>query len=143
MTAEGGTPHDILPHSYPFVLIDKIIEIESGKRIVCLKNVTLNEEFFLGHFRDNPVVPGVLIIEAMAQASGLIVGAGSGVAVAAFLAGVRDARFRKLVVPGDQLIVKSALVKDFMPLYVFEAAAYVRDAIVAEAEITLTLQNSD
>ncbi len=136
MTVDYPAPGRVLPHSYPFVLIDKIIEREEGKRIVCLKNVTFNEEFFQGHFRENPVMPGVLILEAMAQASGLIIGTDR--PSAAFL-GKADARFRKAVMPGDRLIIKSSLIKEFRPLYVFEASAYVQDTVVAEAEITLTI----
>jgi 3-hydroxyacyl-[acyl-carrier-protein] dehydratase len=138
MTGDYHGPASILPHSYPFVLIDRIIEREEGKSIVCLKNVTCNEEFFLGHFRDNPVMPGVLIIEAMAQASGLIIGAAQ--PVAAFLSRIGDARFRRAVTPGDQLVIKSSVISEFRPLYVFEASAYVRDVIVAEAEITIAIQ---
>jgi beta-hydroxyacyl-ACP dehydratase FabZ len=141
MTDGYPAPSASLPHSYPFVLIDRIIEREEGKRIVCLKNVTFNEEFFRGHFTGNPVMPGVLIIEAMAQASGLTIG--SERPSGAFLVKIGDARFRKAVVPGDQLIIKSSLVREFSPLYVFEVAAYVRDSIVADAEITLTLNGPE
>ncbi|MGO9614592.1 MAG: 3-hydroxyacyl-ACP dehydratase FabZ [Dissulfurispiraceae bacterium] len=137
MTGECPAPAHLLPHSYPFVLIDKIIEREENKRIVCLKNVTYNEEFFQGHFKGRPIMPGVLIIEAMAQASGLILSADQPSAV--FLGRISDARFKKAVVPGDQLIIKSSLIKEFRPLYVFEASAYVEGVIVAEAEITLTI----
>ena len=137
MTDGYPAPSAILPHSYPFVLIDRIIEREEGKRIVCLKNVTFNEEFFQGHFTGNPVMPGVLIIEAMAQASGLIMG--SERPSAAFIAKIGEARFKRVVVPGDQLIIKSSLVKEFAPLYVFEVSAHVDDMIAAEAEITLTI----
>ncbi len=137
MTEDNPAPASILPHSCPFVLIDRIVEREEGKRIVCLKNVTFNEDFLQGHFRGNPIMPGVLILEAMAQASGLIIGAEH--TSAAFLASVGNARFRKAVVPGDQLVIKSSLLKEFQPLYVFEASAYVSDSIVAEAEITLNI----
>ncbi|MBI5026549.1 MAG: 3-hydroxyacyl-ACP dehydratase FabZ [Nitrospirae bacterium] len=136
MTDLNALPVTILPHSYPFVLIDKIIEFEKGKRIICLKNVTINEEFFTGHFRDNPVMPGVLIIEAMAQASGLIIGDEK---TGAYLTRVKDARFKKPVIPGDQLIIKSSLSQGFHPLYVFDVMAYVKEEIVSEAEITLTI----
>jgi 3-hydroxyacyl-[acyl-carrier-protein] dehydratase len=138
MTGGYQDPASILPHSYPFVLIDRIIEREEGKRIVCLKNVTCNEEFFKGHFEDNPVMPGVLILEAMAQASGLIIGPAQ--SNAAFLSRISDARFRRAVTPGDQLVIKANLIKEFRPLYLFEATAYVRDAVAAEAEITISIQ---
>lgn len=126
----------MLPHSYPFVLIDRIIEITEGKRIVCLKNVTINEEFFNGHFKKNPIMPGVLILEAMAQASGLIIG---GEKTGAYLIRIKDARFKKPIIPGDQLIIKSSLLQSFHPLYVFDSIAYVKEDIVSEAEITLTI----
>ncbi|MEK6622316.1 MAG: hypothetical protein AABZ13_07525 [Planctomycetota bacterium] len=76
MTNPYPSPSALLPHSYPFLMIDKIVELEENKRVVCLKNVSGNEEFFIGHFKGNPVMPGVLIIESMAQASGLIIGSG-------------------------------------------------------------------
>lgn len=132
----NALPLTTLPHSYPFVLIDKIIELGKGNRITCIKNVTINEEFFQGHFKDNPVMPGVLILEAMAQASGLIIGDKKS---GAYLVRIKDARFKKPVIPGDQLIIKSFLIKCFHPLYVFDVAAYVKDETVSEAEITLTI----
>jgi len=138
MTGGYQGPEGILPHSYPFVLIDRIVEREEGKRIVCLKNVTFNEEFFRGHFRENPVMPGVLILEAMAQASGLIIGPSQ--SGAAYLSRISDARFRRAVIPGDQLVIRADLIRDFRPLYLFEAAAYVQDVIAAEAEITISIQ---
>lgn len=137
MSSDYPVPARVLPHSYPFVLIDKIIERKEGKSIICLKNVTFNEDFFQGHFRDNPIMPGVLIIEAMAQASGLIISAEQ--PSSAFLGRVGEARFKRAVVPGDQLIIKASLIKEFRPLYVFEVSAQVQEVIVAEAEITLTI----
>jgi len=130
-------PFDILPHSYPFVLIDKIFEFEEGRRIVCLKNVTINEEFFQGHFRDNPIMPGVLIIEAMAQASGLLLS--SKKPKMAYLNRVKDARFNKPVLPGDQLIITSSLIHSFPPQYIFDSVVMVRDEVVSKAEIVLTV----
>jgi len=137
MTDPYPLPSTILPHSYPFILIDKIIELAGDKQIVCLKNVTINEEFFSGHFRENPVMPGVLIIEAMAQASGLIVG--NEHATMTYLSRVNDAKFKRPVIPGDQLIIKSSVIQKFPPLHIFEAVAYVNDEVVSEAEITLTI----
>lgn len=131
-------PAKLLPHAYPFVLIDRIVEREPGKRIVCCKNVTINEEFFKGHFPGQPIMPGALIIEAMAQASGLIVGSpdrpGAG-----FLSRVNDARFKRPVVPGDRLFITSVLTQSFAPLYVFSVVAQVDGSVVAQAEITLTV----
>ncbi|RJQ51659.1 MAG: beta-hydroxyacyl-ACP dehydratase [Nitrospiraceae bacterium] len=137
MTGTYPLPATILPHSYPFVLIDKIIDFEEGSRIICLKNVTVNEEFFSGRFRENPVMPGVLIVEAMAQASGLI--AAGGKQAAAYLSRINDARFIRPVVPGDRLLIKSSVIQKFHPLYVFEVSAYVDNNIAAEAEITLSM----
>ena len=137
MTNPYPPPGTLLPHAYPFLMIDKIVELEENKRVVCLKNVSGNEEFFIGHFKGNPVMPGVLIIESMAQASGLIIGSGKPAVM--YLSRVNDARFKKAVMPGDQLIIKSSLVHKFHPLYVFEAAVYVNDMVVSEAEITLAI----
>ncbi len=100
--------------------------------------MTFNEGFFLGHFKDNPVMPGVLIIEAMAQASGLIID--SGHPTAAYLSRVNDARFKKTVTPGDQLVIESEIIHEFPPLYLFKVVAYVRDEVAASAEITLAIK---
>ena len=147
MTEKYPLPQAILPHSYPFIFIDRIIEREEGKRIVCLKNVTFNEGFLQGHFKGDPVMPGVLMIEAMAQASGLIIGGGGpaedknkNTPGAAYLSRVNDARFKRKVVPGDQLVIRSSVVQGFPPLYVFEAEAYVGDELAALAEITLAIK---
>ncbi len=136
MTGSYPPPMTVLPHSYPFVMLDKIVEFEEGKSITCLKNVSGGEEFFRGHFRGNPLMPGVLIIEAMAQASGLVLGTEKS---NAYLTRIKDAVFRKPVVPGDQLIVRSILIQKFHPLYVFEAIASVGNEEAAAAEITLTV----
>ncbi len=137
MTVSYPSPRTILPHSYPFILIDKIIEFDKGKRIVCLKNVTINEEFFNGHFKENPIMPGVLIIEAMVQTSGLIM-CGEKPTIM-YLSRINNAKFKRKVIPGDQLIINSSLVQSFHPLYVFEAVVYVKGEVVSEAEISLSL----
>ena len=97
---------ETLPHRYPFLLVDRILTIERGKRVVGIKNVTFNEEFFQGHFPGNPVMPGVLILEAMAQVAGFMVlwGDGSPSDKSVYLTGVDKARFRRPVVPGDQIV---------------------------------------
>jgi 3-hydroxyacyl-[acyl-carrier-protein] dehydratase len=97
----------LLPHRYPFLLVDKVVEIEPGKRLVAVKNVTANEPFFVGHFPGAPVMPGVLIVEAMAQAAGLLVGYGKRIAPNEFLlfAGIDNVRFRHPVYPGDTLML--------------------------------------
>src|SRR5690349_16357913 len=95
----------LLPHRYPFLLVDRVVEIEPGKRLVAIKNVTINEPFFNGHFPGAPVMPGVLIVEAMAQASGLLVAYNRSVTEGEYLlfAGIDNVRFRLPVVPGDTL----------------------------------------
>ncbi|MGR3309462.1 MAG: 3-hydroxyacyl-ACP dehydratase FabZ [Candidatus Brocadiales bacterium] len=146
MTGLNPPPINLLPHSYPFVLIDRIVQLEQGKRSVCLKNVSINEGFFQGHFKGNPVMPGVLIIEAMAQTSGLIIGSeetslpSNEVKGLFSLGSIKYAKFKKPVVPGDQLIITSSLVHKLPPLYVFEVVASVEGEIVSEAEITLALK---
>lgn len=126
----------LLPHRYPFLLVDRITEMEPGKRIVGLKNVTVNEPFFQGHFPDKPVMPGVLIIEAMAQ-----VGAAGILALPEFqgkialFAGIDKARFRRQVVPGDQLRIEVNVLKLRGSVGKSEAKAYVGEDLVAEAEL--------
>lgn len=97
---------ETLPHRYPFLLVDRILEVEQGKRVVGIKNVTINEPFFPGHFPGNPVMPGVLIVEAMAQTGAMLILTDHAEEMAGkyvYLAGIDDARFRRPVVPGDQL----------------------------------------
>lgn len=137
MTLPYPHPRTILPHSYPFLMIDRILKLDEGKHIVCLKNVTINEEFFLGHFKDNPVMPGSLIIEAMTQTSGLMLVKEK--SRMAYLCKIQYAKFRKMVVPGDQLIITSSLIDKFPPFYTFEVVVSVGSEIVSEAEITLSL----
>lgn len=127
----------LLPHSYPFLLIDKVVEFEVGKRVVCIKNVSCNEDVLHGRSSDNPLFPAVYIIEAMAQTSGLLMAEekpGGG-----FLTMIKDAEFHRIVKPGDQLIITSSLFHKLSPLFVFEASAAVNDHLVAKAEITLAL----
>lgn len=137
MTKDHPRPDIILPHSYPFLLIDRILKREKLKCAVCLKNVSFNEEFFKGHFSSVPIMPGALIIEAMAQTSGLVLDCEEN--SRAFLTKIDSARFTKPVVPGDVLIIKSELAHKLHPMYVFRAAASVNDNIVAEAEVTLSI----
>jgi 3-hydroxyacyl-[acyl-carrier-protein] dehydratase len=102
----------LLPHSYPFLLVDRIVEIEPEKRIVGIKNVTFNEPFFPGHFPGKPVMPGVLIIEAMAQTAGILAFKSyPGIKGNVLFIGIDNARFRKPVIPGDQLRMEMTLIK--------------------------------
>jgi 3-hydroxyacyl-[acyl-carrier-protein] dehydratase len=131
----------ILPHRYPFLLVDRIIEYEPGKRVVGIKNVTLNEPFFAGHFPGAPVMPGVLIIEAMAQTAGVLMLANLADREnkLVFFTGIDGAKFRKPVVPGDQLRLELTVLK-LRPRYIrLRGEAYVNGQLVAEAEISSSL----
>ncbi len=131
---------EILPHRYPFLLVDRVVELEPGARIKAYKNVTMNEDFFNGHFPGHPVMPGVLIVEAMAQAVGLLAAGSEGVAgKIMYLAGVDGARFRKPVKPGDRLDIEGTVVKRKGPIWKFQAVARVDGEKVAEAELMASL----
>lgn len=128
----------LLPHRYPFVMVDRIQSLEMGKEIVGLKNVTINEPFFQGHFPERPVMPGVLILEGMAQVGGIMAFYANPEAIGnklLFFAGIDKARFRKPVVPGDQLIFTLELIKQKRSIMVMSAKATVDDQVVAEAEL--------
>lgn len=132
----------LLPHRYPFLLVDRVMEFEPNTRLVALKSVTINEPFFQGHFPGHPVMPGVLILEALAQACGLLVLKSEPVVQAQrifYLAGVDGARFRKPVVPGDRLVLKAQLLKKRGPLAKLRGEAEVDGTLVAEGEFTATL----
>ena len=132
-------PFDILPHRYPFLFADRILEIEEGKRIVCLRNVTVDEEYLAAHFKDNPTFPFSLIIESMAQTSGFLLRSDTGnLPKIAFLAAIRDAKFMRPVTPGDQMEISSTLAKGLPPLYIFDALVKVNGEEVAGAEIILS-----
>ncbi|HQI55858.1 MAG TPA: 3-hydroxyacyl-ACP dehydratase FabZ, partial [Syntrophorhabdaceae bacterium] len=126
----------LMPHSYPFLLVDRIIEFEPAKRVVGIKNVTFNEPFFTGHFPGRPIMPGVLIVEALAQTGGVLAFKSfpdkKGLV---FFTGIDDARFRKPVIPGDQIKLVLEVVKHRREIWVFEGKAYVDNDIVAEARI--------
>ena len=131
----------ILPHRYPFVMVDRILSLELGKEIVGLKNVTINEPFFQGHFPARPVMPGVLILEGMAQVGGIMAYYSNPEAIGKkllFFAGIDKARFRRPVVPGDQLIFTLKLLKEKRSIMVMAASASVDGQLVAEAELMAT-----
>jgi len=128
-----------LPHRYPFLLIDRILEFEKGKRIVGLKNVTINEPFFQGHFPGHPIMPGVLLIEAMAQTGGVLALKShpdpnvQGKLI--YFMSIDKAKFRKPVVPGDQVRFELEIIKQRATITVLKAEAKVDGAVVAEAEL--------
>lgn len=126
----------MLPHRYPFLMVDKVIEFEKGKRIVGIKNVTMNEEFFKGHFPENPIMPGVLILEALAQVGGMLTfsskeSAGKSI----YFAGMNDVRFRKAVIPGDALKLEAAIKSIRSRLAILHGTATVDSETAAEADI--------
>ena len=129
----------ILPHRYPFLLIDRVIGFEHGKSVIALKNLTFNEPFFQGHFPGHPVMPGVLIIEAMAQAAGVLIKLSiphdPAQAVVFYLVKVDKARFNRVVVPGDQLRLEIEHKRTMRNMSLFHGRAFVGDQIVAEAEL--------
>jgi len=135
-----------LPHRYPMLLVDKVLEMEAGKRIVAIKNVTMNEPFFQGHFPHHPVMPGVLIIEAMAQAAALFSFEGhdefkaDNPKLAYYLVGVDEARFRRPVVPGDQLRLEVEALRISKSICKYSARALVDGQEVASAKLMCALR---
>ncbi|MGR8931088.1 MAG: 3-hydroxyacyl-ACP dehydratase FabZ [Gammaproteobacteria bacterium] len=128
---------ELLPHRYPFLLIDKVVECEPSARLVAVKNVTFNEPFFQGHFPGQPIMPGVLIMEALAQATALLTSqsANLGKGTVYFLAGIDNARFKRQVVPGDQLTLQVSYVKHKRHLWSFDCRAEVDGDLAASAQI--------
>ncbi len=131
----------ILPHRYPFLLIDRIVELEPMKRVVGIKNVTINEPFFGGHFPGRPVMPGVLIVEAMAQTGGMMVlnSENESRNKLIYFTGLNNVRFRKPVVPGDQLRIEVELLKIRRSICKMLAKSYVDDKLVCEGELSAAL----
>jgi len=133
---------ECLPHRYPFLLVDRILEMEVGKRIVGIKNVTINEPFFDGHFPERAIMPGVLIIEAMAQVGGILVYKSAKTSTEGklvYLAGMDKVRFRKPVFPGDQIVFELEILHQGSRAYKMKGKAFVNKELVAEAEITAVL----
>ncbi len=130
----------MLPHRYPFLLVDRVLEIETGKRIKAIKNVTANEQFFVGHFEQYPVMPGVLIIEALAQAAGILAikthdGDVRQENALYFFVGIDNARFKRQVVPGDQIVFEVEMLRVSRGIGKFAARALVDGDIACEAEL--------
>jgi len=134
---------NILPHRYPFLLVDRVIEINKGKYCKALKNISANEEIFQGHFPNHAVLPGVMIIEALAQTAGIVIHSGKDKNSSneiVFFAGIDKAKFRIPVIPGDQLLLETNLINQRRNFWVFEGKASVDDKLAAQAEIKLMLQ---
>ena len=143
------TPMDVraimqhIPHRYPFLLVDRILELEPNKRVVGLKNVSMNEPFFQGHFPGTPIMPGVLILEAMAQTSGVLAIASmekSGENALMYFMGLDQVKFRKMVVPGDQLIMELEVLKQRKKIMKLAGTAKVDGQVVAEAQLMATIE---
>ena len=128
-----------LPHRYPFLLVDRVTECVPGERIVAIKNVTVNEPFFPGHFPHRPVMPGVMILEALAQAAGILAFKTAGVVPDEesrfYFVGIDEARFRKPVEPGDQLVLKATLERALRGIWKFSTVAEVDGQVVASAKM--------
>jgi 3-hydroxyacyl-[acyl-carrier-protein] dehydratase len=133
-----------LPHRFPFLLIDRVLELEEGKRIVAVKNVAINEPFFQGHFPGNPVMPGVMILEALAQAAAILsfrsMNRDSMQNLLYYFVGIDHARFKKPVTPGDQLILNVSMLRQVRGIGKFAAYATVDNALVTEAELMCTIK---
>lgn len=126
-----------LPHRYPFLLVDRVEQLEEGKFISAFKNVTFNEPYFTGHFPDNPVMPGVLILEAMAQTGGILALESTKNPMLYFFAGIDNARFKQVVTPGDQLYFHIYVEKVRQHIWKFKAEALVSDKLVCSANLMI------
>ncbi len=135
-----------LPHRYPFLLVDRVLELEKGVRIKALKNVTINEPFFMGHFPHRPVMPGVLMLEALAQAAAVLSFETMGIepddTTVYYFAGIDGARFRRVVEPGDQLILEASIERAKAGIYKYKARASVDGETAVEAELMCTMRKT-
>ncbi|MBN9462699.1 MAG: 3-hydroxyacyl-ACP dehydratase FabZ [Burkholderiales bacterium] len=138
---------DHLPHRYPFLLVDRVLELEKGQHIVAIKNVTINEPYFVGHFPYLPVMPGVLQVEALAQAAGILsfqtMGRVSDGGSVYYFVGIDNARFKRPVVPGDQLRLEVRIVRIARSIWKYTGKATVDGQVTAEAELMCTLREID
>jgi 3-hydroxyacyl-[acyl-carrier-protein] dehydratase len=147
MTAPVLDIHKILkklPHRYPILLVDRVLEIEKHQRIKALKNVTINEPFFMGHFPHRPVMPGVLMLEALAQAAALLafdaLDTSPNDQMVYYFAGIDGARFKRPVEPGDQLVLNVEMLRMKAGIFKFKASATVGDELACEAELTCAMR---
>ena len=135
----------LLPHRYPILLVDRVLAIEKGKSIKALKNVTVNEPFFVGHFPRRPVMPGVMMLEAMAQTAALLSFASLGVSPDSnsvyYFAGIDSARFKRPVEPGDQLVMDVELIRSKAGIYKFKGVSRVNEEVACEAELMCTMRS--
>ncbi len=133
-----------LPHRYPILLVDRVVSLEKGERIVAVKNVTINEPFFTGHFPHRPVMPGVLILEAMAQTAALMSFATQGITpddkTVYYFAGIDGARFKRPVEPGDQLMMEVSIERAKAGIYKFKGTGSVGAEVAVEAELMCTMR---
>jgi 3-hydroxyacyl-[acyl-carrier-protein] dehydratase len=132
-----------LPHRYPFLLVDRIIDLQPGKSITGIKNVTFNEPFFQGHFPGQPIMPGVLIIEAMAQVAGIAAFSSGMEGKAVYFMSIEKAKFRRPVVPGDQLRLEIKVLQQRGNVWKFSGAATVEGKLAAEADFTAMVTNKE
>jgi 3-hydroxyacyl-[acyl-carrier-protein] dehydratase len=136
-----------LPHRYPFLLIDRVLEIEPGKSIVALKNVAINEPFFQGHFPERPIMPGVMILEAMAQAAAILsyksLDLNGAQNLLYYFVGIDNARFKKPVIPGDQLVLDVTMLRTVRGIGKFSAVGRVGEVVVTAAELLCTIRAAD
>lgn len=132
-----------LPHRYPFLLVDRILEVSPGEHIVAIKNVTFNEPFFQGHFPGQPIMPGVLIIEALAQTAGMLAFSSGVTGKSVYFMSIEKAKFRKPVVPGDQLRLEVKVLQQRGTVWKFSGAAVVDGKVVSEADFTAMLADKE
>jgi beta-hydroxyacyl-ACP dehydratase FabZ len=135
----------VLPHRYPFLLVDRVVELEPGKRAVGIKNVTINEPFFRGHFPGNPIMPGVLIIEAMAQVGGVLARLSMPEIIeeegrnSLLFVSIDGVKFRRPVIPGDQMVLKLKVLRAGTRIWKFSGEAFVQDDLVSEAMLVAAI----